>query len=65
MLKELVAPEGSYLSQATLDNEESRIFVRAIFGENADETKWIIASQSEKDAWEETYAPKPEELGEL
>lgn len=54
-MTELIAKEGYYLTQKEIDNEDNRLFVRAVKGANATQEFWREASQSEKDKWDEAH----------
>ena len=59
-MKEIIANEGFWLTQITIENEENRIFVRKVAGfGNLNEiyTQW---TDEQKSAWEEQHKEEEE-----
>lgn len=54
-MKEITAQEGKYLTQINIENEDNRIFVKAITGANASYDYWREAEESEKTQWEQEH----------
>ncbi len=63
-MKELIASEGKWLTQANLENEEERIFARRLYPAvsltEADFTEWTDAQKAE---WEEEHKPEEDAEG--
>lgn len=59
---ELTPTTGDYLTQSTLSDEESRIFVKKIAGCNINSSDWKDATEEDKTTWEVTYRPIDEEI---
>ena len=59
-IKEIIAKEGYYLTQAT-EVGDSRIFITALKGANINESDWRLATEEEKVAFEESQAEKAKE----
>jgi len=55
-MKTISASENHYLTQARVDSEESRIFVRKISGAALNEADWREATPEEKAEWEAAHA---------
>ena len=57
-IRELIAKEGQWLTQAVLADENERIYAKRLLTPNVD--LWRDATQEEKDKWDEEH-PQPEE----
>ena len=62
MRNERIAPEGFWLTQATLNEDEQRIFVKKVCGFADLDTVFILFSDSEKVQWEDGHK---EQLNDL
>ena len=51
-MKERIAKENQWLTNATLDNEAERIFVKKVSGYGDLDALFRDATQEEKDKWE-------------
>lgn len=61
-MKEIIAKEGMWLTQATTIEEENRIFVKKICGYNVNEAYWRDATNEEKDKWDEEHKIEDNEI---
>lgn len=52
-MKEIVAKEGMWLTQATINNEDERIFASKVL--TPDVSLWREATQAEKEQWEAAH----------
>ena len=57
-MKEIIAQENMYLTQAMLDDENNRIFVKKLCGYAVNEDDWRNATQEEKEQWEAEHQPE-------
>lgn len=57
-MKELIASDGKWLTQANLENEDERIFARRLYPAvsltEADFTQWTDAQKAQ---WQEAHKP--------
>lgn len=54
-MKTRTANENKWLTQATLDNEEERIYTKSVSGDGEIEDAWVEADDEEKNTWEARY----------
>ena len=59
-MKTRTAPEGFWLTQASLQDEDSRIFVKEVSGYGDIDALYTLWSDEQKAAWEDEH-PQPVE----
>lgn len=59
-MKERIAPEGWWLTQSSLAEEEGRLFVKKVAGYGDIDNIYTLWSDEQKAAWEEAH-PQPVE----
>lgn len=55
------APKGKWLTQATLDSEDNRIFVKEVSGFGDLDALFTLYTDSQKAEWEEQHPEQPNE----
>lgn len=61
-MKKRIAPEGCWLTQATLNEDESRFFARKACGFGNLKERFILWTDEQKEQWEAEH-PQPAQEG--